>query len=91
MSANRLYLVCDHHATPEEALLLGERAGNDAGFDAPNLRKADKWFAKHANCGQTKDHFSLAYNRPQNWDVPVPAQDTAAGAVKVAMALNGAH
>ncbi len=91
MSANRLYLVCSHHPHLEDALLLGERVGNDVGYDPAKFKNADKWFAKHENCGETKDHFQLAHHRPPNWDVAPPAQDTAAGGVKIAMALNGAH
>lgn len=91
MSANRLYLVCSHHASPEEALLLGERKDVSEGYTPSKYKTAAQWFDAHAACGRTRDHFRLAYGRPENWDVDLPAEDTVAGQVKVAMALNGAH
>lgn len=91
MSANRIYLVCEQHQGPEDALLIAERGGCEVPYDAANFRNADRWFNKHADCGRGKDHFKLAYGRPLDWDIAPPAEATVAGGVKVAMALNGAH
>lgn len=90
MSANRLYLVCSHHPNPEDALCLAERAGNDVPYLATNLKRADDWFTKHAECGRGRDHFALAHARPIDWDVAPPAENTAAGAVRLAL-VNGSH
>lgn len=91
MSANRLFLVCTHHQSLEDALLLADRGGNDVQYLAASMRRADDWFAKHSRCGRGCDHFQLAYHRTQDWDVPQPAENTAAGAVKLNLALAGKH
>lgn len=91
MSANRLYLVCTHHTNPEEALLLGERASYEAGYTPSKYKNARDWFDAHAACGRTRDHFALAYGHPADWDIDPPAEDTVAGQVKLAVAINGAH
>lgn len=91
MSANRLYLVCSHHTNPEDALLLGERESPVAAYDPAKFKNAEAWFQRHADCGRSRDHFQLAYGRPQNWDVSPPAEESVAGGVKVAMAMNGVH
>lgn len=90
MSANRLFLVCSHHQNLEDALCLGERAGNDAQYTIAALKRGDDWFAKHQGCGRGCDHFQLAYHRPQDWDSPQPAEHTPAGAVRLAL-INGTH
>lgn len=91
MSANRIYLVCSHHQSPEDAMLLGERGASDVGYEAAKLKTFDKWLEKHANCGRDKDHFKLAYGRPQNWDVSPPAENTPAGGVRIALMSEGSH
>lgn len=88
MSANRLFLVCSHHPAIEDALCLGERVANDVQYFIPNMKRADDWFEKHSNCGRGKDHFALAYHRPQDWDVAPPAEHTVAGGVRLAI-VNG--
>ena len=90
MSANRLFLVCSHHPNPEDALCLAERGGNDVPYTASSMKRADDWFAKHQGCGRGRDHFQLAHQRPMDWDVPQPAEDTPAGAVRLAL-VNGSH
>lgn len=90
MAANRLFLVCSHHPGIEHALCLGERAGNDAQYILPSMKRADDWFAKHARCGRGLDHFQLAYHRPQDWDIPKPAEKTVAGGVRLSL-VNGGH
>lgn len=90
MSANRLFLVCSHHQQPEEALCLAERAGNDVQYTATSLKQADDWFAKHQKCARGCDHFQLAYQRTIDWDAPKAAENTPAGAVRLAL-VSGAH
>lgn len=91
MSANRLFLVCSHHQNLEDALCLAERSGNDVQFIPTSLKRADDWFAKHRGCGRGCDHYQLAYHHPQDWDTPKQAQDTPAGAVRLALVNPGAH
>ncbi len=91
MSANRIYLVCSHHPNPEDALLICERADRIATYEPAKPKKADEWFLVHRSCGRGRDHFQLAYHRPQDHDRPLPAEDTVAGGVKLAMAINGTH
>lgn len=90
MSANRIFLVCQHCQEPEQAMLLAERADGNAQYIAAPSKRADDWYAKHQRCGKGVDNFKLAYGRPQDWDVSPPAQNTAAGAVRLAL-LNGSH
>lgn len=90
MSANRLFLVCSHHQNIDDSLCLAERPGNDAQYLATSMKRADDWFAKHMGCGRGADHFQLAYHRPQDWDMPQPAEHTPAGAVRLAL-INGSH
>lgn len=70
--------------------MIGERAGNDAPYIAPSLKRLDDWYTKHMACGRGCDHFQLALNRPADWDVPPPAENTTAGAVRLAL-VNGSH
>lgn len=90
MSANRLFLVCVHHPNIEDALCLGERLGNDVPYLSPSTKRLDDWYLKHMECGRTLDHFTLAYHRPQDWDVALPAEKTVAGGVRLAL-VNGSH
>lgn len=97
MSANRLFLVCSHHPNPEDALCLAERPGNESGYypngkcrclgkcgcAAKELERQNAWFRKHSECGRDRDHYRLAMSRPADWDVPKPAEKTAAGAVRL--------
>lgn len=91
MSANRLYLVCSHHQNPEDALLLGERESPVTAYDPAKFKNAEGWFQRHADCGRSKDHFQLAYGRPQNWDVAPAAEETVAGGVRLAVASEETH
>lgn len=90
MSANRLFLVCSHHQNIEDSICIGERLANDTPYASPNLKRLAEWYAKHMACGRGMDHFQLAYNRPQDWDVPQPAEHTPAGAVRLAL-VQGSH
>lgn len=89
MSANRLFLVCAHCQEIEKSLLLADRADGDSQYTIATMKRADDWFAKHQRCGTGVDHFKLATHRPPDWDVSPPAQDTPAGAVRLAIAMNG--
>jgi hypothetical protein len=91
MSANRIFLVCQHCPKLEHSLLLADRADGNAQYIAGNLKRADDWFAKHQRCGTGVDNFKLAYHRPQNWDVSPPAQNTVAGGVKLGLINGGKH
>jgi len=88
MSANRLFLVCQHCQEPEHALLLAERDDSVTQYERANLRRADEWFASHARCGEGSDHYKLAYGRPQDWDLATKASK-AASAVRLALANGG--
>ncbi len=88
MSANRLFLVCQHCKETSQALMIAERADAVSQYTAGTLKRADAWFAKHQRCGSGADHFQLALQRTPNWDVSPPAQYTPAGAVRLAL-VNG--
>lgn len=96
LSANRIFLVCSAHPNIEDALCIADRPPGDSRYYcASNCRclkckcaekardQRGAFFAKHANCGV--DQYSLAYHRPKGWDVSPPAQDTPAGAVRLAL------
>lgn len=88
MSANRIFLVCSHHPSIEDALLLSERMPGNTTHEPPlKFSHQAAWFERHARCGNPDD-FQLAFQRPQNWDVSPPAQDTVAGAVRLGI-ING--
>ena len=99
MSANRLFLVCQHCPELEHALCIASRQDAQDGYrvhecrchgkcpcPAQELARQRAWFKQHAACGV--DGFKLAYHRPQGWDVSPPAQNTPAGAVRLAL-VNG--
>lgn len=88
MSANRIFLVCSHCRELEAAFALAERSDGNAQYSVASMKRADDWFAKHQRCGKGVDHFQIAYHRPLDWDVSPPAQDTPAGAVRLAL-VNG--
>ena len=78
MSANRLFLVCSHHQSLEDAFCIGERANGEGQYMAASVKRMDDWYAKHMRCGRGCDHFQLAYHRPRDWDVPEAAKPVAA-------------
>lgn len=99
MSANRIFLVCESHPAIDDALVIADRHDAESRYYCvSNCRcmgckcaekersRRNEWFAKHAGCGV--DRFKLAFQRPQGWDVSPPAQNTPAGAVRLAL-LNG--
>lgn len=88
MSANRIFLVCSHHPSIEDALLIADRPDACGQYSAAVPKRADEWFAKHAKCSRGCDHFKLAFHRPLDWDVSPDAQDTVAGAVRLGI-ING--
>jgi hypothetical protein len=88
MSANRIFLVCQHCKDPSQALLLAERADASAQYTAATMKRADDWYAKHQRCGPDVDHYQLALQRTANWDLSPQAQDTVAGGVRLAL-VNG--
>ena len=85
MSANRMFLVCQHCQNIEDTFCVGERAGNDVQFIAPSMKKLDAWYGKHANCGKGCDHFTFGFHRPHDWDQSPPAPAAAVG-VRLALA-----
>lgn len=97
MSANRIFLVCSHHPSIEDALLIADRADATAQYTAAMPRRADEWFATHAKCARGCDHFKLAFNRPLDWDVPKPQLEPVSAGVKLAIidgqkaSLNGSN
>lgn len=91
MSANRLFLICEHHPQIEHSLLIADRQANDVPYlmavsSVAKAHRADEWFTKHMACGHGCDHFKLALGRTADWDVaPV---DHVGGAVRLEL-LNG--
>lgn len=81
MSANRIFLVCNHCQSIEESLLLAERQTASDQYLTPNLKRADDWFAKHLKCGV--DCFSLAYHRPKDWDRPTLITDAVSDSLRM--------
>lgn len=73
MAANRFFIVCQHHATIDQALCLAEREDWDTPYVPGSSPLAKAWFEKHRNCGRgnTMDHFRLAMHRPADHDKPV--------------------
>jgi len=76
---NVMYLCCKHCPRPEQSFLLSERgeAMNGAvGYQIHNKRIAtihvnlNKWLERHASCGGTVDHFTIAYAQATDHDVP---------------------
>ena len=85
MSANRIFLVCQHCPRPEDAYCVGSRDGNDTPYVAGALKRMDDWYEKHARCGSGFDHITLGYAKPHDWDQPTPAPQVAS-AVRLAIA-----
>jgi len=86
MSANRIFLVCKHCQSIEDSLLIAERESADDQYMLGKMKRADDWFAKHQRCSRDPDNFQLAYHRPLNWDVALPAENTVAGGVRLGIA-----
>lgn len=84
-----MFLVCSHHQNPEDALCIGERGTQEGQYLAPPLKRMDDWYAKHMGCGRGCDHFQLAYQRPQDHDLPKIAEPVPT-AVRLAL-VNGSH
>lgn len=98
MTANTLYLVCAHHPNQVDAFRLADRApkrdfsgGMDAYSGAIHLgdRALNKWFVAHAHCGGSFDHFSLAFERPKDHDIPI--DKPLANAVHLQLVTSGAE
>src|SRR5262245_10683616 len=87
MSANRLFVVCSHHPTMDQALCIAERTVWGLPYEAGRSITADAWFERHARCGKgnTCDHFKLAMHRPADHDKPV---ETVGQAVKLTLVKN---
>lgn len=75
MSANRIFLVCSHHKSFDQALLVAERTDTETQYTFAVPKRADEWFAKHQACGA--DCYQLAYQREPNWDQPTLATKVA--------------
>lgn len=90
MSANRIFLVCSHHPSIEDALLIADRQDGTTPYTAgmPRSGRADDWFVKHVRCAPGSDHFKLAYHRPQDWDLVRPELEPINAGVKLAI-VNG--
>lgn len=91
MSANRIFLVCSHHKSFDQALLVSERTDAETQYTFAVPKRADEWFAKHQACGRGCDHFQIAYMRPMDWDVSPPAEETVAGGVRLALIDGGSE
>lgn len=72
MSGNVMWLVCAHHPDRTEAIQLGRRT-IDAFNRAPHAARLEEFFERHKYCGGGHDHFTIAYDRPKDWDLPKPA------------------
>lgn len=85
MSANRLFLVCKHHPSFNDALCLAERSIWLAPYEPAQgfEKRAEAWFERHKTCVRdSSDHFQLAMHRPADHDRPVQRVSTA---VKLAL------
>lgn len=87
MSANRLFVVCAHHPTLDQALCVAERFQWGMPYEASRSLVADEWFQRHQACGKGNscDHFRLAMHRPADHDKPV---QTVNQAVKLTLVKN---
>lgn len=70
--SNTMWLVCAHHPDRTEAIQLGRRV-SDGFARAPHAAKLDEFFEQHKLCGGGHDHFTVAFDRPKDWDLPTPA------------------
>lgn len=71
-NGNTMWLVCAFHPDRTQALQLGRRVFG-AYARAPHAKDVEAFFREHAGCGSTLDHFTIAYDRPKDHDVPKPA------------------
>lgn len=93
MNGNNLFLACRFCPTAADALLLAHRGSDSQYVCSAGSSKTDKWFAKHQKCGDGPDKFTVAFERPANWDVSPPADPIAASVrTEIALAqLNGSE
>jgi hypothetical protein len=81
---NLIYLCCRHHPAIPESFLLAirddaiqrpfgyfTRTSEKTLADTTSYdRSLQKWLSKHATCGGTVDHFTIAYAQPHDHDLP---------------------
>lgn len=67
---NTLYLVCSQHPQTIHALRLGERH-DDTYAPTSSQAKLERFFEEHKLCGGGFDHFTIAYAKPKDHDLPV--------------------
>lgn len=87
MSANRIFLVCAHHPSIDEALLIADRQDSASQYTAAMPKRADEWFAKHQRCAPGADHFKIAYHRPLDHDAPTPQTGLTPASAGVKLAI----
>lgn len=71
--SNTMYLVCTHHPEPIHACVLADRDHNTDGYEPSTTNaKLQKFLTEHKLCGGGFDHFTLAFARPKDGDLPKP-------------------
>lgn len=90
--SNRIFLICNSHASPEHALCIGERASGSPLYEVPRDLKMrmDAFYSRHAACGDGPDHYQLAHQLTPNNDVATP-QSAVAPSVRAAMVEESTH
>jgi hypothetical protein len=96
--SNTIYLVCVHHPDKSDAFVLAERAdltGYVHGKLLPRYLQSQadrlaKFFKRHAHCGRGCDHFTIAFDKQKDWDLPKPAPVAEAVHLNLQVAANDA-
>ena len=72
MSGNTMWLVCVHHPERTQALFLGRRMIR--GYSRTcSQKELEDFYRDHETCGGGFDHFTIAYDRDKDHDLPKPA------------------
>jgi hypothetical protein len=88
VGGNQLYVICTV-CGPEVAnsLFLADRKIDRHYGAIADLRGMNKFFDRHATCGDTYDHFKMAMGHPAGWDAVefVDPATNLKGAVRLAL------
>jgi hypothetical protein len=87
VKGNRLFLVCTV-CGPEIEYSLELARRKNAGYEkVMQHRLVEDWFERHANCGDTRDHFKLGMERNPDWDKGVVVKPDSHVGAHVRLAL----
>lgn len=71
-TGNTMWLVCTHHPDRTQALCLGRRSTR--GYESrANDKALHNFYRMHESCGGGFDHFTIAFDREKDHDLPKPA------------------